>query len=69
MANEYYITAGLTAIDFADKGSIASNAYYITAGLTANDRPSTTPTVNGVADPTSIDGVSGVVTIDGVTGT
>ena len=37
MANEYYITAGLPAIDSEDIGSVAANAFYITAGLVAND--------------------------------
>lgn len=37
MANEYYITAGLPAIDSADILSVATNAYYITAGLVADD--------------------------------
>ena len=39
MANEYYITAGLPAIDSEDVASVGTNAFYITAGLVANDRP------------------------------
>jgi len=35
MANEFYITAGLIAIDSAENP--ASNAFYMTAGLVAND--------------------------------
>lgn len=37
MANEFYITAGLPAIDYADIATVATNAFYITAGLPAND--------------------------------
>ena len=39
MANEFYITAGLPAIDSEDIGSVTTNAFYITAGLPADDRP------------------------------
>ncbi len=39
MANEFYITAGLVAIDSADIGTVGTNAFYMTAGLVANDRP------------------------------
>lgn len=35
MANEFYITAGLPAIDSAS--SPTANAFYMTAGLVAND--------------------------------
>ena len=38
MANEFYITAGLIAIDSADIGSVGTNAFYMTAGLVAGDR-------------------------------
>jgi hypothetical protein len=37
MANEFYITAGLPAIDYNDIGSVGTNAFFITAGLVAND--------------------------------
>lgn len=37
MSNEFYITAGLPAIDYNDIGSVGTNAFYITAGLVAND--------------------------------
>jgi len=37
MANEFYITAGLPAIDYNDIATVATNAFYITAGLPAND--------------------------------
>lgn len=45
MANEFYITAGLPAIDYNDIGSVGTNAFYITAGLVANDY---TPPAGGV---------------------
>ncbi len=34
---QFYITAGLTAIDSADIGTVGTNAFYSTAGLVAND--------------------------------
>jgi hypothetical protein len=37
MANEFYITAGLVAIDSANIGTVGTNAFYMTAGLVAND--------------------------------
>ena len=37
MANEYYITAGLPAIDYNDNPPAVANSFYITAGLVAND--------------------------------
>jgi hypothetical protein len=37
MTNEFYITAGLPAIDSEDIGSVGVNVFYITAGLPAND--------------------------------
>ena len=39
MANEYYITAGLPAIDSADYPPSGENKCFITAGLVADDRP------------------------------
>ena len=37
MANEFYITAGLVAIDSEDSPPAGDNQFFITAGLTAND--------------------------------
>lgn len=53
MANEYYITAGLPAIDYNDIGSVGTNAFYITAGLVANDY---TPAAGGDPEGSLIGG-------------
>lgn len=37
MANEFYITAGLPAIDSEDSPPSGDNQFFITAGLPAND--------------------------------
>ncbi len=37
MANEFYITAGLIAIDYNDSPPTGDNIFLITAGLVAND--------------------------------
>ncbi len=37
MANTFYITAGLTAIDYAVSPPTGDNIFLITAGLVAND--------------------------------
>jgi hypothetical protein len=37
MANEFYITAGLIAIDYNDSPPAGDNIFLITAGLVAND--------------------------------
>jgi len=50
MANEFYITAGLPAIDY-DNDPPASNAFYITAGLVANDY---TPAAGGLSIPVAM---------------
>ena len=40
MANEFYITAGLPALDSAGTPAVDDiSRFYITAGLTANDYP------------------------------
>jgi hypothetical protein len=37
MANEFYITAGLPAVDSEDSPPSGDNQFFITAGLTAGD--------------------------------
>lgn len=62
-ATTFEITAGLPAYD---KGTPSGdNQFFMTAGMPAADKPST-PTVNGVTEPSAVDGVSNTTNVNGV---